>query len=95
MTDEELDAITQQLVDFLCEQAVEYHQQEGRGVFFVKMETQEIIYVPENSLSEEVEDTEALGKIREYVGTYNPLCQFCFLVFGDNEVIFNIGEFPP
>ncbi|MBF0278597.1 MAG: hypothetical protein HQM13_12430 [SAR324 cluster bacterium] len=88
MTEEELNSLTKQLTEFLSDQA----KDEGRGVFFVKMETQEIIFIPEKSIPEKVEDPESLKTIKEFAGKYDLESQICFLIFEENNVIFNVGE---
>lgn len=91
MNEDELDILTQQISDFLSEKATEYFEEEGRGVFFVEIETNEIIYVRANELDEEIQDPESVKQMREYVQEYNPATQICLLIFQEDEMVFNIG----
>ncbi|MBF0290216.1 MAG: hypothetical protein HQM14_20560 [SAR324 cluster bacterium] len=91
MSEEELELLTQEVSEFLSEKISEYFEQEGRGVFFIEMETNEITYVPEDDLHEEISDPESLKQMTDYIQEYNPVTQFCLLIFQEDEMVFNIG----
>ncbi len=92
MENELLVDIISALVEFLEPQIAEYYEADGRGVFFVEMESNEIRYTPEALLGEKIPDEDALGRVSGEVAGYDPQNQICLMIFADNEVFFQVVD---
>lgn len=92
MNPTDLDNFIQQIIESLFDQALLYYQEDGRGLFWVKMETKEIEYIPQKLLDEDVPE-EAFDNIMEAIENYSPENQMCLMIVNDSgEMIFHVAE---
>ena len=93
MDNETLADIIQSLIEFLTLQVIaEHYIDDGRGVFFVQMQSNEIRYIPQDSLPDNIPDANALKKVMEETEKYDHEKQICIMVFAENEVFFQVAE---
>ena len=91
MNDETFNTLIQELIETLSTQILEYYEKDGRGVFFVDLDINEIQYVPEDCLSHEIEDADTLQGVMDAVTSYDPDKEICFMIFGEDEVTFHVA----
>ena len=81
------------IVEFLAPKVPEHVKTDGRGVFFAKMDTFEIRYMPQATLDKEIPDPNALSAVLSETEKYDPETQICVLFFHKNEAVFKVIDY--